>query len=375
MLHTRSRRFIIRESAAIVAATLLGSVQASAQEATPPVDPTAVALEREKLRLEVAKLEQETIRLREQNERPLVDWLRNNALVISGGAVGFFGVVRWFAEQRKVRDERAEDRLATLVDRLASSDEMTRINAAHNLHTFLQPGYKRFYVQILHLVATHLRLQPEPTGKHLPPFTQELVNVFIDAYPRSRAIRGAWRDQSLRKLPVSYVNGNRPAEPSDLRVWKLAAKTLGSPLDLSDVQLPGANLLRADLSNIWMPGANLSKADLRGADLTGAYLRDVDFSGAFLSGADLRWATLDDADLTLATLNEADLRGAYFRKASLHQVQIFKADIQGAHFEGAEICRPMGLSSEQEQMIAEQGVVIHAGFCKRERVATAQDTR
>ncbi len=115
-------------------------------------------------------------------------------------------------------------------------------------------------------------------------------------------------DMTLVSLHGSKIDNRTKLEPK----WKLIWELLNRPedernlyyedlslADLSDVQLPGANLQRADLSmsvftNANLVGANLEKAnltrtDLSGADLTGAdlrytLLRDTNFAGGILRG-------------------------------------------------------------------------------------------
>jgi hypothetical protein len=137
-----SRRAVLGGSCGIAAFALLKPMLLSAQEIPPTPDPTVVALERDKLAWEVTKLQEEAIRLRSQNEDPLAqwlrsDWLRNNAVVVSGAVVALIGVFQWFAQWRQERDKRDEDRLSAVFHGLGSPDELTRINAAHYLRTFL----------------------------------------------------------------------------------------------------------------------------------------------------------------------------------------------------------------------------------------------
>jgi len=422
-----SRRAVLRGSCALVAFAALGTMPVSAQQVTPTPDPTVTTLEREKLVEEVAKLKQETARLRNQNEDPWGDWLQNNAVVVSGAIVALIGVFRWFAERRqdrvkrdedrqedrRKRDEdrqedrvkRDEDRLAAVFDGLGSRDEVARINAAHNLLTFLEPGYERFSTRILYLVVAHLRLQPkseptpeeqpkpeptpqdrqfprqpEPSSAPLPPFTQALVTVFKEAYRkvRARARPGpVWAQKRLRSDPT--------------RTWLVVRA--GSPLDMSDIQLPGAYFVDADLSGVWMPNADLRRAiltatDLTGANLTGADLTRANLREAHLEGADLPEAHLERADLSqanleVADLNWADLRGAalsgahlegahlvgailegaYFSGASLNGASLNGASLEGAHLEGAhlegvDLRDVTGLTPEQRQMAAEQGAIL-----------------
>ena len=66
---------------------------------------------------------------------------------------------------------------------------------------------------------------------------------------------------------------------------------------LGRVDLSGLNLEGADLSGFNLNRANLSGANLEGADLSGAFLRYADLSGANLEGANIEGADLFDADL------------------------------------------------------------------------------
>ena len=148
-------------------------------------------------------------------------------------------------------------------------------------------------------------------------------------------------------------------------------------IDLSEAQLPGANLEKANLTGAILTkaylhrahlfgadvqGADFSDADLRqanfmwtdlrdgnftGSDLSGAYMNSADLSqvslrstklsGAFLSEAVLTQADLRGADLTSATLLKADLSGADLREANLFNTYLTKADLTGANLEGANL--------------------------------------
>jgi uncharacterized protein YjbI with pentapeptide repeats len=103
-----------------------------------------------------------------------------------------------------------------------------------------------------------------------------------------------------------------------------------SGADLSSADLSGANLNDADLSGASLSGADLSGASLSGADLSGASLRVAFLSGADLSDANLRVAFLSGADLSDANLRGADLSGAF-----LVRTQALKTNFTGANFTGA----------------------------------------
>jgi uncharacterized protein YjbI with pentapeptide repeats len=123
-------------------------------------------------------------------------------------------------------------------------------------------------------------------------------------------------------------------------------------VDLSGVNLCGADLRRANLSRANLNGANLIEADLRranlrranlnGANLIEADLRRANLSRADLRGADLRGVNLFEADLVEANLIGADLRGADLRGADLHGadlrgVNLFEADLVEANLIGADL--------------------------------------
>jgi uncharacterized protein YjbI with pentapeptide repeats len=79
-------------------------------------------------------------------------------------------------------------------------------------------------------------------------------------------------------------------------------------LDLSEVNLSGANLSGADLSQADLTGANLSGVDLSQAKLYAASLIGANLSHARLAGAILNGAILLEADLSGANLCSANLR-------------------------------------------------------------------
>lgn len=111
---------------------------------------------------------------------------------------------------------------------------------------------------------------------------------------------------------------------------------IASDADIIDMDLRGADLVRACLGD-----ANLRCADLRGVDLRGACLRDARLRGADLRGADLRVASLRGADLRGADLRGAclidmDLRGANLRDADLRGAELKNTDLLSADLSGAK---------------------------------------
>ena len=330
-----------------VASGLATPITATVQ-ATPTVDATVAALNKEKLAEEIKQL-------KDQNEPDLFSWLRTNAaillstlVVVIGGLIGYF---RWLGDrrdeykkrredQRSELEKRAEERFQAAVTKLEDEKEGTRIGAAILLRTFLRPGYEQFYIQTFDLAVANLRPPRTSTPSEDPntslPLTtlrQVLIVVFKEAFPLARS------------------------------------QNKGSPhsLDATGIQLDHAYMAQADLNQAWMPkaflrnailvetnfseavleGTNLNEADLSGANLSGAVLWRADLSGANLSGTNLIGASFSSANLSKANLsgagliraifNETDLSSANLSGATLKGADLSRADLSGADLSGADL--------------------------------------
>jgi uncharacterized protein YjbI with pentapeptide repeats len=104
-------------------------------------------------------------------------------------------------------------------------------------------------------------------------------------------------------------------------------------LNLSAMDLRGADLKRANFAGAVLAGADLSRVNLKGANLTGANLE-----GANLSEADLSNALLDGANLTRAELTGANLENCQ----GLAAAQIRAAHHWKAAAFGSEIRSELG---------------------------------
>ena len=86
-----------------------------------------------------------------------------------------------------------------------------------------------------------------------------------------------------------------------------------SEIDLSEIDLCGANLKLTNLSDSNLFAANLSGASLFKANLSGANLIEANLSHTDLGEANLSNANLSNADLYDARLFDVDLRGCSFQ--------------------------------------------------------------
>jgi uncharacterized protein YjbI with pentapeptide repeats len=117
-------------------------------------------------------------------------------------------------------------------------------------------------------------------------------------------------------------------------------------LDLTDINLEFAILIRANLRECVLRGANISRAGLSNADLTNADMtnailqminaRRLKASGACLDGARLNGATLANADLSGASLINSELVGTNLRGANLREANLSGAQLLRASFDGSD---------------------------------------
>src|SRR6266851_1249968 len=155
-------------------------------QATPTVDATVTALNKEKLAQEVQQL-------KNQNEPTFFDWLRGNVSILLLGLGALAGFLRWLADRRDAqgkeledrkaererrdeeqkrwlkdqeaeREKRAEERFQSAVTGLGDEREGAKIGAAILLRTFLRSGYEQFYTQTFDLAVANLcpTITPNP---------------------------------------------------------------------------------------------------------------------------------------------------------------------------------------------------------------------
>jgi uncharacterized protein YjbI with pentapeptide repeats len=353
-----------------------------AVQATPTVDATVTALNKDLLTLQVKQLQNQI-----QNQN---NWLANNSTAIIAAfasvIVALFGIYQWTGnrkdERQKVRDAQdkdlkaqAEERFKTAVTALGDEKESAQVGGAILrgailLRSFLNKDdkeiYERYYTQIFDLAVVYLRLLITPKTPANPndsllftSFSQSLIVIFKEAFPLARDRLKEQDPKTVfhpQSLDASHVNLDRAylvganlkqvwMPEASLREANLSEANL-SEANLSGANLSGANLLRANLS-----GANLSRANLSGAYLSAAVLHKTKLYKAILNSADLGSARLGGATLNEANLSEADLSGTDFSdtrlynanlsKAKLDGTQFYKAGLNGANLSGADLSQTL----------------------------------
>ena len=225
---------------------------------------------------------------------------------------------RWLEDRKDEREKRAEERFQAAVIGLGDENEEAKIGAAILLRTFLRPDHEQFYTQTFDLAVAHLRLPrtphppPEDVDAPLPLTTlsQALIVAFKESFPLARK---RMKEEDPHLNPQS--------------------------LDASDTQLDKANLNYADLEQAWMPQASLREANLFGANLSGANLSGANLSGANLIKAKLNRVSLFRANLSGANLNKAELNGTLLYEANLSQANLSEANFSTASLHGTDLSR------------------------------------
>jgi uncharacterized protein YjbI with pentapeptide repeats len=108
-------------------------------------------------------------------------------------------------------------------------------------------------------------------------------------------------------------------------------------------------ILRSSLEpGMSLPNVNLESANLAGMNLSRVRLIDVKLRDANLSLVNFEYANLEDANLTLAKMVSANLHGACLHRACLNEADLRDANLEGAdlseadltetNFTGANLC-------------------------------------
>ena len=154
------------------------------------------------------------------------------------------------------------------------------------------------------------RIARESPADHGP-----IVEI-LSAYLREHA---AWKDNSsIRRRARKTDEGGGPRAD-----FQAVATVLGRRAE----EHRRLERYRLDLTNVDLRGANLFDVHWERAFLDGAHFEGADFGGAFLSDATLHDAHLDEAVLIDAHLERAYLLGAHLRGANLRNARIDGAKV------------------------------------------------
>lgn len=170
-----------------------------------------------------------------------------------------------------------------------------------------------FDILILGILLTALNVEAEKK-RDLQRYNEEIED-FLGWKSEGAAYRVAGNVRRINRLGGTV----RTLE----KAYLINAKLSG--VNLEEVCLANAILLRVNLSE-----TNLRKANLAKAILSGASLAKADLSGAYLFGANL-----ENTCLTETNFASADLSGANLKAANLTGANLKEANLSGANLDGA----------------------------------------
>jgi uncharacterized protein YjbI with pentapeptide repeats len=311
--------------------------------------PSAGVLERQKLRQEVDKLEQENRR-----SKGLSGFFSSYAALLTA-LVGVGGVLLTFRaqsrdqtrqreldrsqrdrdhEQRERESQRQlDERFAAILTDLGSGTEGLQASAAVSLLTFVRPEKRAFHSQVRLVVLASLKVQQREAVRKL------LVRVFEAALRATEPLAGLELDLSgaslahaeLQRLDLTGADiGQADLSESDLSGTILAGAK-GRKTHLERISAQGV-----DLYNARLPEAQAARARLPASRLVNAHFEGADFRGGDFRGARMQAAHLEDTDLRGARFEGANLADAYFLRARLDDVAlqtlIRAQNVNRAHF-------------------------------------------
>ena len=118
--------------------------------------------------------------------------------------------------------------------------------------------------------------------------------------------------------------------------------TINPGVDLSEINLEGADLQGANLERATLIFTNFKGANLKGANLTYSRSNLANFSNANLSESNLSWSILQGSDFSSANLYKANLSStnmgnANFKDSNLENAYLHGVYIHGTNFSGSNI--------------------------------------
>jgi hypothetical protein len=192
------------------------------------------------------------------------------------------------------------------IDQLKSKDLDVRIGAISTLETIAKYSQPAEHWTIMEYLAAFVRNAPRRKE-------EEGIPDDIQAALTAIGQRDTKKDPENQRLDLSKVN------------------IAGA--ELMKAQLQGAFLYEANLQEANLIDANLQEANLRGTNLKGAWLHETNLQKAYLNEANLQEAELSSTYLQAASLNKANLQRADLRVAKLQGANLSEADLRGANYD------------------------------------------
>jgi uncharacterized protein YjbI with pentapeptide repeats len=295
---------------------------------------------------------------RDTNSAELEDQQRANAVnsartTLVQGLVGLAALAGIFVAWQQLQTDRGQlTEQLTLTRQGQAADRFTR--------AIDQLGSDKLEQRLGGIYGLELIAKESPDGG-----TRRVVTEVLTTYVRQHA--AADPKTSAKRPPVDKLSERAPDLQAIMTVLgRRTSAATDPPLDFSGVDLSGVNLVGADL-----PRVHFDEAQLQGAEFDGAQLQDASFVGADLAGAvfddaQLQRAIFATAQLKNVNFNSAQLQDAHFADAEMRGVALSSAQAQGAIFANARL---QGVLLENAQL---QGAILNGAQLQRAILDGAQ---
>jgi hypothetical protein len=176
---------------------------------------------------------------------------------------------------------------------------------------------------------------PTDSSEAMPIWRRPRIATDVQAALTVIARRNVEYEDEDIQLDLSFVDihGANLPEARLERVRFQGANLDGA--NLESARLAGADFLDASLEHANLGAANLDAANLLDASLEHADLEEANLSSATLVGANLSYANLDLTELTGARMYQAVMKGANLRKTVFVGANVGEADFTGARVDRA----------------------------------------
>ncbi|MEH2420674.1 MAG: pentapeptide repeat-containing protein [Nostoc sp.] len=225
-----------------------------------------------------------------------------------------------------VQDKQISERFAKAIEQLGNEKIETRLGAIYTLERIAKDS-KDYHWTIMEVLTAFVRENAsfKDLSDNNTRNTDSLIIVNTWSYQKLKEIEQESNLQTDIQAALTVI-GRRKSE-NDLENQRL---------NLSNINIRGADLSKANLQGANLIEANLQGAFLMKANLQEAYLSKANLQRANLSKANLQGANLIEASLQGGFLIEASLQGADLSKANLQGAVLWKANLQEAFLRGAE---------------------------------------
>ncbi|MEH2212897.1 MAG: pentapeptide repeat-containing protein [Nostoc sp.] len=235
---------------------------------------------------------------------------------------------------KAAQDKQITERFAKAIEQLGNEKIETRLGAIYTLERIAKDSKDDRWTIMEVLTAFVRGNAPLKKYEEKAENAKPLINYWMNA-KKSEEIEQKSKLQTDIQAALTVI-GRRKSE-NDLENQRLNLSNIDiKGADLRKADLQKADLSEANLQRVVLRGSNLQRAVLRKTNLQRAYLNQANLQESVLRAGNLQGAHLNEANLQGAYLCEANLQGAYLSKTNLQGVDLSEANLQGAFLWGAK---------------------------------------